>query len=97
MIGIDGGYMTAYIDQAVAREMYPDLDAVTAITFFPPGKAVKTKDGFMASGRWQFGSGCQHSTWMIGHFATFDGDSPRLQRNGLPERTLPINDMLPNL
>ena len=22
MIGVDGGYMTAYIDQAVAREMY---------------------------------------------------------------------------
>src|ERR1700726_3692897 len=31
MIGIDGGYMTAYIDQSVGREMYPDLDAVTAI------------------------------------------------------------------
>ena len=41
MIGIDGGYMTAYIDQTAAREMYPDIDAVTAITFAPPGKAVK--------------------------------------------------------
>jgi indole-3-acetate monooxygenase len=88
MIGIDGGYMTAYIDQAVAREMYPDLDSVTAITFFPPGKAVKTKGGFIASGRWQFGSGCQHSTWLIGHFGIFDGDSPRLQPNGLPETRL---------
>ena len=38
MIGVDGGYMTAYIDQTVAREMYPDLDAVTAITFAPPGQ-----------------------------------------------------------
>lgn len=85
MIGIDGGYMTAYIDQAVAREMYPDLDAVTAITFAPPGRAVKTKDGFIASGRWPFGSGCQHATWLIGHFLIFDGDSPRLQPNGLPE------------
>ena len=88
MIGIDGGYMTAYIDQAVAREMYPDLDSVTAITFFPPGKAVKTKDGFIASGRWPFGSGCQHATWLIGHFLIFDGDSPRLQPNGLPETRL---------
>jgi indole-3-acetate monooxygenase len=42
MIGVDGGYMTAYIEQAVAREMYRDLDSVTAITFAPPGKAVKT-------------------------------------------------------
>ncbi len=85
MIGIDGGYMTAYIDQTVAREMYADLDSVTAITFAPPGKAVKTKDGFMVNGRWPFGSGCQHATWLIGHFMVFDGDSPRLLPNGLPE------------
>jgi indole-3-acetate monooxygenase len=85
MIGVDGGYMTAYIDQAVAREMYRDLDSVTAITFAPPGKAVKTKDGFTVSGRWPFGSGCQHATWLIGHFLVFDGDSLRVGPNGLPE------------
>src|SRR5258708_12195557 len=72
MIGVDGGYMTAYIEQAVAREMYRDLDSVTAVTFAPPGKAVKTKDGFVVSGRWPFGSGCQHPTWLFGHFLSFD-------------------------
>lgn len=85
MIGIDGGYMTAFIDQAVAREMYRDLDAVTAITFAPPGKAVRTKGGYIASGRWPFGSGCQHASWLIGHFLIFDGAAPRLMPNGLPE------------
>jgi alkylation response protein AidB-like acyl-CoA dehydrogenase len=85
MIGIDGGYITTFIEQTVAREMYADLDSVTAITFAPPGKAVKTKDGFIVSGRWPFGSGCQHATWLVGHFVVFDGDSPRLQSNGLPE------------
>ncbi len=85
MIGIDGGYVTTFIDQTVAREMYADLDSVTAITFAPPGKAVKTKGGFIVNGRWPFGSGCQHATWLVGHFVVFDGDSPRLQPNGLPE------------
>jgi indole-3-acetate monooxygenase len=85
MIGVDGGYMTAYIEQAVAREMYRDLDSVTAVTFAPPGKAVKTKDGFVVSGRWPFGSGCQHATWLIGHFMVFDGESMRVGPNGLPE------------
>src|SRR5580692_11780119 len=85
MIGVDGGYMTAYIDRDVASQKYRDIDSVTAITFAPPGKAVKTKDGFIANGRWPFASGCQHATWLIGHFAIFDGDSPRLQPNGLPE------------
>ena len=85
VIGTDGGYVTAFIDQTIAREMYPDIDAVTAITFAPPGKAVKTRGGFTVNGRWPFASGCQHATWLIGHFAVFDGDSPRLQPNGLPE------------
>ena len=85
MIGTDGGYTTAFIDQGVAREMYPDVDMVSAITFAPPGKAVKTRDGFTVNGRWPFASGCQHATWFIGHFAVFDGDSPRLDRDGLPE------------
>jgi indole-3-acetate monooxygenase len=85
MIGTDAGYTTAFIDQAVAREMYPDVDMVTAISFAPPGKAVKTRDGFVVNGRWPFASGCQHASWFVGHFAVFDGDSPRLDRNGLPE------------
>src|SRR5216683_1800120 len=85
MIGTDGGYLTAYIDQTVAREMYTDVDAVTAITFAPPGKAVKTRDGFTVNGRWPFASGCQHATWFVGHFAIFDGDSLRQQPGGIPE------------
>jgi indole-3-acetate monooxygenase len=85
MIGVDGGYMTAYIDQTVARGMYADIDSVTAVTFAPPGRAVETRNGFTVNGRWPFASGCQHATWLIGHFAIFDGDSPRLQPNGLPE------------
>ncbi len=85
MIGIDGGYMTAFIDQKLARSMYPDINVATAITFAPPGKAVKKGDGFMVNGRWPFGSGCQHAGWIIGHFAIFDGDTPRLGADGLPE------------
>jgi indole-3-acetate monooxygenase len=85
MIGVDGGYMTAYIDQAVARAMYPDIDSPTAITFFPPGKAVKRAGGYVVNGRWPFGSGCQHADWLVGHFAIFDGDAPRMMPNGFPE------------
>jgi indole-3-acetate monooxygenase len=85
MIGIDGGYLTAFIDQAVARKMYPDISVATAVTFAPACKAVKKGNGFVVNGRWPFGSGCQHAAWIIGHFAIFDGDSPRIGSNGLPE------------
>jgi alkylation response protein AidB-like acyl-CoA dehydrogenase len=85
MIGADGGYLSAFIDQTVAREMYADIDSVTAVTFAPPCKAVKKGDGFIVNGRWPFASGCQHATWFVGHFFVYDGDSPRLQPDGLPE------------
>ena len=85
MIGIDGGYLTAYVDQAVARAMYPDVNVATAVTFAPVCKAVKHGAGFVVNGRWPFGSGCQHASWIVGHFAIFDGDSPRIAANGLPE------------
>src|SRR5258708_17974138 len=68
MIGVDGGYMTTYIEQAGAREMYRDLDSVTAVTFDPPGKALKTKDGFAVGGRLPLGSGFARQPWRIQQF-----------------------------
>jgi alkylation response protein AidB-like acyl-CoA dehydrogenase len=85
MIGTDGGYVTAFIDQAVAREMYPDIDSVTAITFAPPGKAIKTRDGFTVNGRWPFASGCQHATWLIASSPSMMVIRRACSRNGLPE------------
>jgi alkylation response protein AidB-like acyl-CoA dehydrogenase len=46
---------------------------------------VKTKDGFLVNGRWPFGSGCQHATWLIGHFLVFNDDTLCVGPNGLPE------------
>ena len=85
MIGVDGGFMTAFIEQNVARAMYPNIDVATAITFAPLCKAVQHGNGFIVNGRWPFGSGCQHASWIIGHFAIFDGDTPRLGANGIGE------------
>ena len=85
MIGSDGGYFTAFLDQAVAREMYPDMNAVTATVLRPTGRAVAVKDGYRVSGRWKFASGCQHSTWIANACAVFDDTTPRLSKKGTPE------------
>ena len=53
MIGSDGGYFTAFLDQAVAREMYPDINAVTATVLRPAGQTLAVKDGYRVSGRWK--------------------------------------------
>jgi alkylation response protein AidB-like acyl-CoA dehydrogenase len=45
MIGCDSGYFSGFLDQQVAREIYPDLDMVTASSLIPRGRAVKVKGG----------------------------------------------------
>src|SRR5215467_15123307 len=39
MIGSDSGFYGAFLDEPVARKLYPDLDAVTAGLLQPAGRA----------------------------------------------------------
>jgi indole-3-acetate monooxygenase len=85
MIGCDSGYFSGFLDQQVAREMYPDLDAITGSALTLTGRALKVEGGYCVSGRWPFSSGCQHSTWLVGGCLVYDGDQPRLRPNSVPE------------
>jgi|SRR5215813_10460909 len=85
MIGCDSGYFSGFLDQQVAREMYPDLDTITGSALTLTGRAVRVKGGYRVSGRWPFSSGCQHSAWLVGGCLVYDGDQPRLRPNGVPE------------
>lgn len=87
MIGADGGYFTAFLDEAVGRAMYPDLDLVTAAMTRPAGRAVPVDGGYRVSGRWSFLSGCQHATWAALNCTVrdHDGAEPPLNAAGLPE------------
>jgi alkylation response protein AidB-like acyl-CoA dehydrogenase len=85
MIGGDSGFFSSFIDQDIAREMYRDLDTVTAAALTPTGKAVKTKDGYKVSGRFPFSSGCHHSDWFVLGCKVYDGDTLCTLPNGTPE------------
>jgi indole-3-acetate monooxygenase len=85
MINCDGGYITAFLDQDVARIMYPDLQAGTAAAATPTGQAVLVPGGYRVSGRFPFASGCQHCEWVwLGCVVMVDG-MPRVDTNGVPE------------
>ena len=61
----------------MGRELYPDLDAYTATSLEPGGRAVAVDGGYRVSGRWRYGSGCRHAWWMVVTCVVSDGDAPR--------------------
>ncbi|MBM4257393.1 MAG: acyl-CoA dehydrogenase [Deltaproteobacteria bacterium] len=85
MIGCDSGYLSGFIDQNVAREMYTDIDMVTACSLIPRGRAVKVPGGYRVSGKWPFSSGCQHSAWIIGGCVVYEGEQAKLNPAGIAE------------
>ncbi len=85
-IGGEYGVFGGYLASDAAREIYgtdPYVFTSGALRAF--GKAVAENGGYRASGRWPLGSGCQHSTWMVGNCRVLDGgDTPRLGTDGSP-------------
>ena len=73
-IGSHTGLFATFLDRAVAREMFPSLDTITAGALFPVGRAEIVPGGYRLSGRWTFGSGITHCDWVIsGAFIYRDG------------------------
>jgi alkylation response protein AidB-like acyl-CoA dehydrogenase len=85
MIGSDGGFYTAALDDAVGRDLYPDLDSVTAGWIVPAGQLHRVPGGYRFEGRWQFGSGCTHADVIIGGARVLDGGEAVHTVEGRPE------------
>jgi indole-3-acetate monooxygenase len=84
-IGCDAGYFVGYMPDAGARDLYADIDTVTAGAVTLTGRAVRVKGGYRVSGRWPFASGCQHSTWLITGCMVYEDGAQRFRPNGVPE------------
>ena len=85
MIGSDAGFYSAFLEERAARQLYPDLDMVTAGMLQPAGRAVRVPGGYRVSGRWAFGSGSTHADVIVGGCLVCEGDQPVLTESGLPE------------
>src|SRR5215472_7139928 len=85
MIGCDSGYITAFLDEDVAREMYPDIWVATAATATATGQATPVRGGYRVSGRFPFSSGCQHSEWVWVGCNVMENGKQRISAKGIPE------------
>lgn len=74
MISATSGLMSAFLPDAEARRIFTADDAITAGVFAPMGRARAVEGGHRVSGRWTFGSGCQHASWCMGG-ALVEGES----------------------
>jgi len=85
MIGCDGGYVTAFLDQDVARTMYPDPMVATGAAATTTGRALRVPGGYRVSGRFPFVSGCHHCEWVWLGCIVVENDVPCVDGNGVPE------------
>ena len=79
-----GQLVTLGLADEGVREIYTHgADTIIAGTAVPGGgQAVPVAGGYRVSGRWQFGSGCQESAWMLGSFQILDDGQPRRRPDG---------------
>jgi alkylation response protein AidB-like acyl-CoA dehydrogenase len=83
-IWCDSGLYSGYLEDSVAREMYPRLDMATSGWVYPATVAERVKGGFMVSGQWMFGSGCNHCDWLAAGVAEVENGAPVLDADGRP-------------
>lgn len=84
-LGGEYGVLGGYLPSDAAREIYgSDPTVRTAGALRPSGNAIAVDGGYRVTGRWQLGSGCQHSQWLVGGCRIMDGNEPRLRPDGTP-------------
>lgn len=66
------GALAAYLSEQAASEIYAPSDAMVSGTLNPSGRAVRADGGYVLTGRWTFGSGVTHSTWVLGNCVVVD-------------------------
>jgi alkylation response protein AidB-like acyl-CoA dehydrogenase len=72
-------------DEGVAELFDNGPDYLGAGTIAGMGGRGRSVDGgYLVTGRWSFGSGCDESAWLGGNFEVIDGDRPLRNPDGSP-------------
>ena len=96
MIGSDAGYFAGRIPFALAKELFPDPDLLSAGVASPSGTAERVDGGYRVKGRWAFASCCRHAAWFKGLCIVTENGQPVMGPGGRPvTRTavLPIDEV----
>ena len=90
------GMYSAWLDTSVARDLFGYPSTLRgAGSFRPLGKARVVDGGYVATGQWDFASGCLHANWLFLNCVVADDNGPRYNADGLPVlrmMTVPIQE-----
>jgi alkylation response protein AidB-like acyl-CoA dehydrogenase len=84
MIGSGGGLFAAYLDPAVASEIFAPANAVIAGSGAPEGRAERVAGGYRVSGRWRYASGANYATTFTANCVVTAGGLPLVDADGRP-------------
>ncbi|HVN28319.1 MAG TPA: acyl-CoA dehydrogenase family protein [Candidatus Binataceae bacterium] len=97
-IGCDSGFFSAFVEDEVARKLYPHLDMVTAGSI-TPGRADRVAGGYRISGQWPFASGIKHADLVTAFCMVYENGAPLMADNApvmramlLPAKSVEILD-----
>lgn len=87
------GALAAYLEEPAARAIYGP-SATVAGSLNPTGRAVPADGGYVVSGRWTFGSGVAHASWVLGNcmIVNQDGQAPRPLIAMFPRERCTVHD-----
>ncbi len=80
MIGVTTSLLSGYLPARWASEIFGDPASCTGGHAMPLGRALPVDGGLRVSGRWQWGSGSDHCTYVGGACVVVDGDGHRQPR-----------------
>lgn len=86
MIGIEmGGLVGNYAPDRIADQFFaPEGRAIAGGVVMPGGSLERFGDEYRVTGRWPFGSGSMHCSWMLGSCILIEDGMPVMGENGNP-------------
>jgi alkylation response protein AidB-like acyl-CoA dehydrogenase len=84
-IWTDSGIYSGYLQDDVARKLYPDLDMAQSGWVYPAGIGNKVDGGYELSGRFMFGSGSNHCDRLAAGFMVAEDGVPIMDASGKPQ------------
>ena len=83
-IWCDSGLYSGYLDDSVARALYPKLDMAQSGWVYPAVPAIRVDGGYRVSGRWIFGSGSNHCDMLAAGVIEMKDGAPMIGADGSP-------------